>query len=34
MLPELARLMLQHGADAIGDLVGIAHPQVSSSTRA
>ena len=34
VLPELARLMRRHGAEAIRDLTGAAHPQVSSSTRA
>jgi dihydroorotate dehydrogenase (NAD+) catalytic subunit len=33
-LPELGGLMRRHGVEAIGDLTGIAHPQVSSSTRA
>ena len=34
VLPELERLVRQHGAETIEDLVGIAHPRLSSSTRA
>jgi dihydroorotate dehydrogenase (NAD+) catalytic subunit len=33
-LPELRRLMRKHGAETIADLVGVAHPRLSSSTRA
>jgi dihydroorotate dehydrogenase (NAD+) catalytic subunit len=33
-LPELRRLMPRHGAETVGDLVGVAHPRLSSSTRA
>jgi dihydroorotate dehydrogenase (NAD+) catalytic subunit len=34
LLPELGALLRRHGAHRIGELVGVAHPQVSSSTRA
>jgi dihydroorotate dehydrogenase (NAD+) catalytic subunit len=34
VLPELGDLVLRHGARGIGELVGVAHPRVSSSTRA
>jgi dihydroorotate dehydrogenase (NAD+) catalytic subunit len=34
LLPELGALVRRHGARRIGDLVGVAHPQVSSSSRA
>jgi dihydroorotate dehydrogenase (NAD+) catalytic subunit len=34
VLPELGDLLLRHGARGIGELVGVAHPRVSSSTRA
>jgi dihydroorotate dehydrogenase (NAD+) catalytic subunit len=34
MLPELGDLLRRHGARGIGEIVGVAHPPVSSSTRA
>ncbi|HEY2789420.1 MAG TPA: dihydroorotate dehydrogenase [Gaiellales bacterium] len=34
ILPELGDLLARHGARGIGELVGVAHPRVSSSTRA
>lgn len=34
VLPELGDLLLRHGARGVGELVGVAHPRVSSSTRA
>jgi dihydroorotate dehydrogenase (NAD+) catalytic subunit len=34
LLPELEDLLRRHGASGVGELVGVAHPRVSSSTRA
>ncbi len=34
VLGEIGALMRRHGAQAVGELVGVAHPPVSSSTRA
>jgi dihydroorotate dehydrogenase (NAD+) catalytic subunit len=33
-LPELSRLVQNHGAESVAELVGVAHPRLSSSTRA
>ena len=34
VLGEIGALVRRHGAQAVGELVGVAHPPVSSSTRA
>jgi dihydroorotate dehydrogenase (NAD+) catalytic subunit len=34
LLPELGDLLRRHGSRGVGELVGVAHPRVSSSTRA
>jgi hypothetical protein len=34
VLRELPELLRRHGVGEIGELVGVAHPSVSSSTRA
>jgi dihydroorotate dehydrogenase (NAD+) catalytic subunit len=34
VLADIGPLMRRHGAETVGDLVGAAHPRVSSSTRA
>jgi dihydroorotate dehydrogenase (NAD+) catalytic subunit len=34
IVAELPELLARHGADGVSDLVGAAHPRISSSSRA